>query len=909
MSTGLNRLEDKFRLAFAGLGEMLNRSDARRQQQQGAEPVSVLRGPRKPGVGRRDGPISRILEDLVHFNNNLTPTAKDPALWWCPPAAAAGSCVTFGELSQRANFLARCLLRTLRSHGIDVCGGGGGGGAALCVVMPCGPDRLALELAALKLGLPLLGLEQPEDGDFARMLVGLQAALKAAKPVALVAAACAAARLPELRSLAPALALALQFEDLAEAGEALGLSDRDLQDEERPVVVADADSACCAVAIVVESMGGRLVSLTQGQLLAAANWLRDTLPWQCHEVLWIGDSCDSAYWRVHALSALLNGIPLLMCPGCGRWDAWLKLVRAHYATRLVASPSFLTDLLSHTANRPAARAQLASLETVLVIGEPLSPRTADEFYRQLGAGRTLGCLYASVEACGAAAYGIYRCPADVAEVRQLSDSLLALSEAAPNVRLAVTDQRGRPLPAGQLGEIRLLLLNDVDSDDGRDIGSEAAWASALRTGDLGQVPGATGHLLCYGRSDPAALAAVEAAAGIGWQLLAAPGSAGRLLAMAPAPECRRFSTAPLMREISMKFEIKVGVLADCSAVPRRRLWELPDLRAVRQPAFADDDLGGGGSDGGKGGKEAEDSGGSDAWTAATRQLVEAAATPAGGKRPAGGGGLGRLLSCPEPPPQADSRWPAWESHLLHTEATYRMEGPDFAGSVGSFRLLDVGGSGRVAALVEFRVIETGIAGAAADAGEAGFDSAACAAAAKAEQQQQLSPASEELGSVCRVLRVRFPSFAGGGGSGGVRALRFLRLADLAEHLLLHCAQLLGCGLAIRVADDLVTQTLCQELGYRVASTRQPVSMGPNFDAVSNGCFSRAAGIGGSRSSASSRSSSVSSSGGGGGGGGRGRGQAWEAATVSELHAQCRSSAAVLLVRSVPRLTSEEASSQ
>ncbi|PAA81532.1 hypothetical protein BOX15_Mlig024094g1 [Macrostomum lignano] len=428
--------------------------------------------------------------------------------------------------------------------------------------------------------------------------------------------------------------------------------------------------------------------------------------------------------------------------------------------------------------------------------------------------------------------------------------------------------------------------------------------------------GATGHLLCYGRSDPAALAAVEAAAGIGWQLLAAPGSAGRLLAKAPAPECRRFSTAPLMREISMKFEIKVGVLADCSAVPRRRLWELPDLRAVRQPAFADDDLGGGGSDGGKGGKEAEDSGGSDAWTAAARQLVEAAATPAGGKRPAGGGGLGRLLSCPEPPPQADSRWPAWESHLLHTEATYRMEGPDFAGSVGSFRLLDVGGSGRVAALVEFRVIETGIAGAAADAGEAGFDSAACAAAAKAEQQQQLSPASEELGSVCRVLRVRFPSFAGGGGSGGgsggVRALRFLRLADLAEHLLLHCAQLLGCGLAIRVADDLVTQTLCQELGYRVASTRQPVSMGPNFDAVSNGCFSRAAGIGGSRSSASSRSSSVSSSGGGGGGGGgggRGRGQAWEAATVSELHAQCRSSAAVLLVRSVPRLTSEEASSQ
>lgn len=134
------------------------------------------------------------------------------------------------------------------------------------------------------------------------------------------------------------------------------------------------------------------------------------------------------------------------------------------------------------------RYDLSAVETIVTGGGPVTPRLIDEASRRFGAGFSV--RYSSTESGGV---GTGTDPDDLDEGRR------TVGRPRPGVQVAIVDQAGSALPAGEVGTVALrsgaVMAGYWQDPDGTAATLVEGW---LRTGDLGRLD-ADGRLCLAGR--------------------------------------------------------------------------------------------------------------------------------------------------------------------------------------------------------------------------------------------------------------------------------------------------------------------------------------------------------------------------------------------------------------------------
>lgn len=181
--------------------------------------------------------------------------------------------------------------------------------------------------------------------------------------------------------------------------------------------------------------------------------------------------------------ALLHGLP---CVLQDRWDAShaLELIERHRVTYTLAATTFLSDLLSAS----GAGTALRSMRHFGCGGAPVPKELVDE---AAGVGMRVERLYGSTEALIVSWTDSEGDDAD----RGMHDG-----EVLAGIEVAILDDAGDPLAAGEAGEIAVRGPNVCLGffEDPERTGSSFNQEGWLRTGDLGVLDG-RGHLSIVGR--------------------------------------------------------------------------------------------------------------------------------------------------------------------------------------------------------------------------------------------------------------------------------------------------------------------------------------------------------------------------------------------------------------------------
>ena len=236
-----------------------------------------------------------------------------------------------------------------------------------------------------------------------------------------------------------------------------------------------------------------IVHGTGGYLVAAATVHRRALTtrpndvfWCAAEIAWIGGQSHGVYGPLACGATTVMSEGTLDVPSRSR--AW-EIIERYGVNALVTTPSVVRNLRQWV-DTPPARADLSSLRLIVTLGERIDAETRNWLDFEVGGGRALVAdAWGQTELAGL-----------------VSVTPAAAGAAVPDPGLEVVDDRGRPVPAGEVGE--LVLLHPwpgtfIDVEGGPDPG-EAWWGpypGAYATGDDARRE-TGGRITVLGRRDP-----------------------------------------------------------------------------------------------------------------------------------------------------------------------------------------------------------------------------------------------------------------------------------------------------------------------------------------------------------------------------------------------------------------------
>ena len=192
---------------------------------------------------------------------------------------------------------------------------------------------------------------------------------------------------------------------------------------------------------IVHRTGGYLVAAATSHSRALTS-RPDDIFWCAAEIAWIGGQSHGVYGPLACGATTVMSEGTLDVPARSR--AW-EIIERYGVNSLVTTPSVVRNLRQWV-DTPPARADLSSLRLIVTLGERIDPETRNWLDFEVGGGRAMI----------ANAWGQTELAGLVAVTTAPTDTSGAPAPFVPDPGLEVFDGDGRPVPAGDTGELVLL---------------------------------------------------------------------------------------------------------------------------------------------------------------------------------------------------------------------------------------------------------------------------------------------------------------------------------------------------------------------------------------------------------------------------------------------------------------------
>jgi amino acid adenylation domain-containing protein len=367
---------------------------------------------------------------------------------------------------------------------------GCGPGTVVGLLFPRVPDVLVVMLSVLKAGAAYLPLEWDAAAERVRAVV------EAVRPAVIIHAADG---LPEVVASA-----ARDYGGRAVAWPELNTAE-ERWDPWQPRNPEDRD-----VAYVMATSGTlgapRCVAVSHGSLVRYLAGLRAVSGHRADDICLQSAALHFSASVRQLFAGLNEGATLVMLDEEQRKDPRevMRAIKEHAVTVWDTVPSVWQACIDTLLLMPQAeRAELLDnrLRLVLTTGEPLRWLTPDAWRNRLGQSSRMANLFSQTETAGTT------CAFEIAEIEGADDEVVPLGHALADTAVHVLDETGKPVPAGETGEIcasgpRLAMgyvgLPELTSE--RFPLVPFRHEGFHRTGDLGRLD-ERGRLLFVGRSD------------------------------------------------------------------------------------------------------------------------------------------------------------------------------------------------------------------------------------------------------------------------------------------------------------------------------------------------------------------------------------------------------------------------
>ena len=427
--------------------------------------------------------IDRVLEKLARD----TTTADRPALLF------KGATVTFCQLNERADRLARRLTATLSGRPSN-----SDGDTIVAVCLDPGIDLIATLLAVFKAGAAYLPLDASFPADRLLYIVN------DARPALLVTTADLLVSSPALSRLDPSAVTIFDVEAADTGGDAdTEKSDGTIESDDD----GREDGALASVLYTSGSTGSpKGVRLRHSNIQHRLAWQWRRFPYGPGDVACFKTALTFVDSIAEIWAPLLMAVPVVVVPKSvsRNTELFVDLLDQCGVTRLVLVPSLLSAILTDVQDRcrksPNAQPPLSQLHLWVCSGEILTAELLLRFYDSLpstSAGGNIICnLYGSTEVTGDVTYTVFHSRQQVLE--SLVDGKVPIGVPLDNNAVYLLDSAKKLVPTGHIGELYVagghvaagyVNQREMGRFGANTVDDRVGYGTWFKTGDFGRLIG------------------------------------------------------------------------------------------------------------------------------------------------------------------------------------------------------------------------------------------------------------------------------------------------------------------------------------------------------------------------------------------------------------------------------------